>query len=146
MAAGNDNQDCSNSSPARVNEAITVAASNIQDCRAPFSNYGLPVDIFAAGYNVTSTWNDGLTKVLSGTSMATPHVAGVAALLLASSPGIAPAQIALDVNVKALTGVITDVGEFFCSMLCMFDLRTLKLTPFVGPHTVNRLLHYVPQA
>jgi cerevisin len=77
VAAGNDNTDASTQSPARVASAITVAAANITNTKASFSNYGAPVDIWAPGVDVTSAWpftNDTSTKVLSGTSMATPHV------------------------------------------------------------------------
>lgn len=77
VAAGNDNTDASAQSPARVATAITVAAANITNTKASFSNYGAPVDIWAPGVDIISAWpftNDTSTKVLSGTSMATPHV------------------------------------------------------------------------
>ena len=81
IAAGNSNQNANNSSPARVAEAITVGASTQTDARASFSNFGSVVDIFAPGAGILSAYrtSDTATATLSGTSMAAPHVAGVAA-------------------------------------------------------------------
>ena len=84
IAAGNSNTNASNSSPARVSAAITVGSSTINDARSSFSNFGSVVDIFAPGSSITSAWStsDTATNTISGTSMATPHVAGVAARFL----------------------------------------------------------------
>src|SRR5262245_52655325 len=84
IAAGNSNANACNSSPARVATAITVGSTTTTDARSSFSNFGTCVDIFAPGSSITSTWNtsDTATNTISGTSMATPHVAGVAALYL----------------------------------------------------------------
>lgn len=82
IAAGNDNADANNTSPARVRQAITVGATDINDSRASFSNFGTAVDIFAPGVNVTSAWWDGGYNTISGTSMAAPHVTGVVAQYL----------------------------------------------------------------
>jgi len=109
VAAGNDNKDATNFSPARITEAITVAAATIQDSKATFSNFGAPVDIWAPGLNITSTWNDGATKTISGTSMATPHVAGFAAYLLSHDRTLTPTQIAEVINGKALNDVVGGV-------------------------------------
>ena len=83
IAAGNSGRDACLLSPARVPEAITVAASDIDDNLASFSEKGKCVDIIAPGVDILSTWNNGKTNTISGTSMATPHVVGVVALALA---------------------------------------------------------------
>ena len=115
VAAGNDNKDAQNTSPARVRQAITVAASTIADVKATFSNFGALVDIWAPGLNVISTWNDGKTNMISGTSMATPHVAGFAAYLLGLDSSLTPAQVAKLIDTKSLKNVLGGVREFFPS-------------------------------
>ncbi|KAG1140496.1 hypothetical protein G6F37_009021 [Rhizopus arrhizus] len=84
VAAGNDNDDACDYSPAAAELAITVGASTIKDERAYFSNYGKCVDVFAPGYNILSIWKGSryATNTISGTSMAAPHVAGLAAYYL----------------------------------------------------------------
>jgi len=82
VAAGNENQNACNVSPARTPTAVTVGATDSSDTRSSFSNWGSCVDIFAPGSSITSTWinNDYDTKTISGTSMACPHVAGALAV------------------------------------------------------------------
>jgi PKD repeat protein len=96
IAAGNTGADACNESPARVPEAITVGASNSSDYRADFSNTGSCVTLFAPGVDVVSAWNGSDTdaRSASGTSMASPHAAGVAALYLEAHKGAAPAEVA----------------------------------------------------
>jgi subtilisin family serine protease len=110
VAAGNDSADASTSSPARVPEAITVAASDQKDGQASFSNFGKLVDIYAPGVGITSSWGSGntATNTISGTSMATPHVVGAAALYLAGHPAATPAEVASALTSAATSGKITN--------------------------------------
>jgi subtilisin family serine protease len=95
LAAGNDTADACGTSPARVPEAFTVAASDSSDGFAGFSNFGTCVDVIAPGVDVTAAWytGDTATNTISGTSMAAPHAAGAAAKVLETSPGSGPAAV-----------------------------------------------------
>ncbi|CAG8511848.1 1584_t:CDS:2 [Acaulospora morrowiae] len=93
-------------SPASAPEAITVGATNINDTIAKFSNVGPCVDLFAPGQNVTSTWLDNNVKMMSGTSMASPHVAGVIALMISSRENKSPAQMKTTIRDMSTLGML----------------------------------------
>ncbi|MDD9317388.1 S8 family peptidase [Acinetobacter lactucae] len=108
VAAGNSNADACSASPARVSKAITVAATDNTDTRASYSNYGSCVDIFAPGSQINSSWigSNTATKVLNGTSMATPHAAGVVAQMLQSTPSATPQTISTNLLNQASSNVV----------------------------------------
>ena len=112
VAAGNENTDACNGSPSREPQAITVGATNSSDQRASFSNYGACLDIFAPGVSILSAWytSDSATNTISGTSMASPHAAGVAALFLQSAPAALPADVAASMTTAATSGVVGSPG------------------------------------
>ncbi|MDW3846802.1 S8 family peptidase [Micromonospora sp. BRA006-A] len=113
LAAGNSSANACNSSPARVASAITVGSTTSTDARSSFSNYGSCVDIFAPGSSITSAWrtSDTATNTISGTSMASPHVAGAAALVLSANTSYTPAQVASYLTSNATTGKVTSPGS-----------------------------------
>jgi len=113
VAAGNSNVNAANTSPARVTEALTVAAADRTDRRASFSNYGSVIDLFAPGVSITSAWkdNDTATYTGDGTSFAAPHVAGAAALYLSSHTGATAAQVAQALISASTPGLVTNPGS-----------------------------------
>jgi subtilisin family serine protease len=112
IAAGNSSANASSYSPARVTEAITVGATTNTDAKASYSNYGSVLDLFAPGSSITAGWNtsDTATNTISGTSMATPHVAGAAAVYLAGHTSATPAQVSTALVNGATSGVVTSPG------------------------------------
>ncbi|WAH98277.1 S8 family peptidase [Arthrobacter sp. MMS18-M83] len=108
LAAGNSSVDACTLSPSRVPAAITVAATDAFDRQATFSNFGSCVDLYAPGVQITSDWNTSntATNILQGTSMAAPHVAGAAAMLLFLHPSWSPAQVAATLTSSATPGAI----------------------------------------
>lgn len=130
VAAGNENADACNVSPARVPGALTVAASDRKDARASFSNRGTCVDLFAPGVDITSAWLANGTTTISGTSMASPHVAGAAALYLQSNPTASPSTVNSAIVAATTKGKVTGTA------------RTCLLLIICSPATpANHLLH-----
>nr|WP_308401379.1 S8 family serine peptidase [Streptomyces sp. AP-93] len=113
VAAGNQDKDASGHSPARVSQALTVGAVSARDARSTYSNFGSLVDLFAPGDSITSavSWDDEWSTQMSGTSMASPHVAGAAAVYLSLNRTATPAQVASYLKAKATTGAVLDRGS-----------------------------------
>jgi subtilisin family serine protease len=123
VAAGNDNVNACTQSPARAAAALTVASSDRTDTRSSFSNFGTCVDVIAPGSAILSDWYTGptATNTLSGTSMATPHVAGAAAVLLSQQRTLTPAQVASRLVGSATTGVVRNPGTGTANRLLFVD-------------------------
>lgn len=110
VAAGNSNANACTGSPNRVPSALTIASSTSSDARSSFSNWGSCVDMFAPGSSIRSTSNNGGNSVKSGTSMASPHVAGVAALYLQANNSASPAQVESALESAAAVNKISSVN------------------------------------
>jgi subtilisin family serine protease len=134
VAAGNESQDACNVSPARVPNAITVGSTTMTDARSSFSNFGTCVDLFAPGSSITSAWrtSDTATNTISGTSMATPHVTGVAALFLETNPTASPATVAAAIINPSTPNKVTGAGTGSPNRL-LFSLLTGPPPPTPTP-------------
>lgn len=123
VAAGNDyGADACGSSPASAESAYTVGSTDISDARSSFSNIGSCVDIFAPGSSITAAWyTPGTTNTISGTSMATPHVAGAAAAILSQHPSYTPAEVKAALDELALSNALSDVGTSSPNKLLHLD-------------------------
>lgn len=145
VAAGNENQDACNTSPASAEKAITVGASTISDTRAYFSNYGKCVDIFAPGLNILSTYTGSKTAsaTLSGTSMASPHICGLLSYYLSLQPGagseffvadkgVSPAQLKKNLIHYGTKGILSDIPDDGTPNILAFNGAGHNLTAFWG--------------
>ena len=112
VAAGNSNTNACNSSPARAANAITVGSTTSTDSRSSFSNFGSCLDLFAPGSGILSAWigSTTATRTISGTSMASPHVAGVAALYKQANPSASASTVRNAIVNGATTNVVTNAG------------------------------------
>ena len=141
VAAGNENTNACYGSPARVAEAMTIGATTATDQRASFSNYDSCVDLFAPGQAITSAVidSDTATASYSGTSMAAPHVAGAAALFLASAPAAAPATVSAALRDHATQDRLTDVKSgspnllLYVGFITSAPVPTVTATPSAAP-------------
>jgi aqualysin 1 len=130
VAAGNDGLNACNYSPARVTNAITVGSTTSTDARSSFSNYGSCVDVFAPGSSILSTWigSTSATSTISGTSMASPHVAGVAALYLQGNTTATAATVANAIITTSTPNKVTSAGTGSPNRL-VYSLLSGTVTP-----------------
>lgn len=131
VAAGNESTNACNYSPARVPAAITVGATTSSDYRASYSNYGSCLDIFAPGSSILSASNvsNTSTTTMSGTSMASPHVAGVAALYLQIHPSATPATVASTISASSTANVVINPGTSSPNKLLYSNMGTATFVP-----------------
>ena len=130
VAAGNDNANACNYSPASAAKAYTVGATTSTDARSSFSNFGTCLDIFAPGSGIKSTWNTSntATMTLDGTSMASPHVAGAAALIYTQHPSWSPTQVMNELTARATLNKVTNPGSGSPNRL-LFTLGNVPAVP-----------------
>jgi subtilisin family serine protease len=135
VAAGNSNADACRYSPASEPLAITVGATQSDDNRANYSNIGKCLDLFAPGTSITSAWigNNSAIRTISGTSMASPHVAGAAALFLGANPSATPAQVADFILNNATRNVVGNAGRQSPNLLLFSHSSLFTSTPPVTP-------------
>ncbi|WP_428265758.1 S8 family peptidase [Haliangium sp.] len=135
VAAGNESTDACTKSPASEPSAITVGATeDTSDARASFSNFGSCVDMFAPGRNIKGAWigSSSATNTISGTSMASPHMAGAAALVLGDNPGFSPAQVQAALEGVATEGCVTSAGSNSPNLLLHTNLSATDAGPHCG--------------
>ncbi|KAL7750106.1 hypothetical protein RI367_004621 [Sorochytrium milnesiophthora] len=133
VAAGNDNADACNGSPSSAPSAVCVGATDNTDTRASFSDFGSCVTVFAPGVDITAGWNDGNSQTISGTSMATPHVVGVAALYLGENGNLTPAQVKSLIQSSATKNVVKDPQN--SANLLVFNVAGSGTNPNPPPPT-----------
>jgi len=111
VAAGNSNSDACKSSPARVPDALTIAATDRNDNRASYSNFGSCIDLFAPGSSITSTWLGASgVNTISGTSMSAPNVSGIVARFIAANSSLTPQQVANSIKTSSTKNVVIGAG------------------------------------
>jgi len=134
VAAGNNNQNACNYSPASAASAITVGSTTKTDARSSFSNFGSCLDLFGPGSDITSAWHtsDTATNTISGTSMATPHVAGAAALILAANPTYTTSQVTSAILNTATPNKVTSAGSGSPNKLLYTGTGTTNPDPAPG--------------
>lgn len=135
VAAGNEAVDACGLSPARTPEAITVAATDRTDTQSSFSNFGSCVDLYAPGSSITSAvhTSNTATAVYSGTSMATPHVAGAAAVILSRNPALTPAQVSAEILSTSTTGIVKNATAGTPNRLLFLSSTTGEPAPTPTP-------------
>lgn len=139
VAAGNEGKDACTTSPARVAEAVTVGATGSSDGKPSWSNFGRCLDLFAPGASITSLSNASPsgTSTMSGTSMASPHAAGVAALVLEGAPSLLPADVAGTVLAAATPDVVTSAGTGSPNLLLRATATAAPPVEQTTPDTTN---------